>query len=138
MSPHRPTLIAILLAAAVTLGACGGDDDDEASGDREGQPAAEAPTEATQEASEVSMSEFKFDPAGVTAAAGSTITVKNIGSVGHDLKLREGGEVIGGTEVLGGGKSEQLPVDFPAGEYEMFCSVPGHEDSGMKGSFTVD
>ena len=138
MKPRYPLLILLVaLASALVLAACGGDDDN---GGEEAAQQETAPAETTGaggQAADVSLSEFEFDPADVTAEAGSTITLENVGSTGHDLRLRKGGKDIGGTEVFDAGQSEQLKVDFEPGKYEMYCSVPGHEDSGMKGTFTV-
>lgn len=117
---HSP---AVLLPALV-LAACGGDSDEQGSGARE-------------TAAIVTMSERKFTPSEVRAAAGAPLAVRNDGSVGHDLKLRRDGEEIGGTEVLNPGETQQLQVLFEPGDYEMYCSVPGHEESGMKGTFSV-
>ena len=86
---------------------------------------------------EVKMSEFKFDPSAVVAKRGSSIKVVNDGNVVHNLKVREDGEDVGGTDTFGPGGDETFQVDFPAGKYDMYCSVPGHEQSGMKGDFTV-
>jgi uncharacterized cupredoxin-like copper-binding protein len=137
-------MLALALALLLALGvpACGGDDDDEGAGGTGTQPAqteegGQAPG-AAQTASEVLMSEFEFDPSNVTAAAGSTVIARNEGSVEHDLRLRQDGKEVGGTELVGPGGSEDLKLDFPAGRYEMFCSVPGHEDAGMVGSFTIE
>lgn len=85
----------------------------------------------------VTMSERKFTPTKVNAAAGTAIAVRNGGSVGHDLKLRRNGKEAGGTQVLNPGETQQLQVLFDPGDYEMYCSVPGHEASGMKGTFSV-
>jgi plastocyanin len=135
---HRSAVVILVVALTLLLAACGGDDDDEGGGGTQQQ----APAETTgggggQTVSEVALSEYKFEPAAVTAKAGSTITVKNEGSLGHDLKLRMSGKEVGGTPVFGAGKSERLRITFASGQYEMFCSVPGHEQQGMKGTFTV-
>ena len=45
--------------------------------------------------------------------------------------------VVGATKDLTSGQSETLSVDIPAGTYVMFCSLPGHESLGIKGSLTV-
>jgi uncharacterized cupredoxin-like copper-binding protein len=29
-------------------------------------------------------------------------------------------------------------VDFDPGDYEMICTIPGHADLGMDGTFTVE
>ena len=137
MKSRYPVLILVAtLVSALVLAACGGDDDD---GGEEAAQQETAPAETTGGGgqADVALSEFEFDPADVTATAGSTITLENVGSTGHDLRLREGGKDIGGTDVFDPGQSEELKVDFEPGKYEMYCSVPGHEDSGMKGTFTV-
>lgn len=132
---------ALLVLLALAAAGCGGDDDDDGG---EGAAQEQAPAETSGDsargaaATTVSMAEYKFEPADVTVERGSTLAVNNEGSLEHDLKVRDGGEVIGGTDVFPAGESQELQVDFPAGSYEMFCSVPGHEDSGMKGSFTVE
>ncbi len=132
----RLSILILLLASAFTLPACGGGGDDEGGGGQQKQAPAET-AGGGQTVSSVSLSEYKFDPADLTAKAGSTLTVKNEGSLGHDLRLRKPGKEVGGTKVFGAGKSEQLKVDFAPGKYEMYCSVPGHEQQGMKGSFTI-
>jgi plastocyanin len=129
---------AVLLGAILALVGvgCGGDDD--SGGEPADTAAQQAPTETGgAEVSEVKMSEYKFDPSDVSAKAGDTLTVDNGGSLQHDLRLRKGGKELGGTKLVDAGGSTKLKVDFRAGSYEMFCSVPGHEDLGMKGTFTV-
>jgi uncharacterized cupredoxin-like copper-binding protein len=132
--------LAVALVLLFGLAACGGDDDDDGEGGTQPaqveQPA--QPGEGGQTVGEVSMSEFSFDPSSVSAAAGSTLTVRNEGSTDHDLRLRQDGEDVGGTEVFGPGQREELRLNFKPGEYEMFCSVPGHEEAGMVGSFTIE
>jgi uncharacterized cupredoxin-like copper-binding protein len=124
----RTALIAAAVVFALALAACGGDDNGSAGGG----------AKATSNASEVQMSDrLRFDPADVTVSQGATITVKNSGSLQHDLKLRQNGNVVAGTDLVDGGKTATLEVGVKPGTYEMFCSVPGHEDGGMKGTFTV-
>jgi plastocyanin len=134
----RLAAVLLLLVALAAVGCSGGDDDDGGDAQQQQAPAETSGDGGGAAAGAVSMAEFKFDPAEVTVERGSTLTVRNEGSLEHDLKVRDGGEVIGGTDVFPAGESQALQVDFPPGSYEMFCSVPGHEDSGMKGSFTVE
>lgn len=112
---------ALILLAAATLPGCGGESEE--------SPGPETST--------VTMSEREFSPREVNAPAGERLAVTNAGSVGHDLKLRQDGREVGGTQVLNPGETQQLEVLFDAGTYEMYCSVPGHEAAGMKGTFTV-
>jgi plastocyanin len=140
MKPLRLAALAVLVGAALAISACGGDDNGGGGGNGNGgtPPAKkQGAGGGGQAASQVTLSEYKFDPDSVTATAGSTITVKNDGSLGHDLRLRQGGKEVGGTRVFDAGSSEQLKLDFKPGRYEMFCSVPGHEQLGMKGTFTI-
>ncbi len=124
----------ILVVSLVAFTSCGSDDDG-----NEGTKTTATDTSGDMgEMSKVVMSEFKFEPSDVSVKQGSMIDVPNEGSVDHDLKVRKkGGDDLGGIDVIPGGKSEMLTVDFEPGEYEMYCSVPGHEESGMVGTFTV-
>jgi plastocyanin len=124
----RPVLAVAAFALLLAAGGCGGDDNASSDG----------AASSSNDVSVVEMSDqLRFDPADVTVSSGATITVKNSGSLQHDLKLRQGGKEVGGTELVDGGKSASLNVSVKPGTYEMFCSVPGHEAAGMKGTFTV-
>jgi plastocyanin len=116
----RAAILGVLIASAALAG-CGDESDDE--------PA--PPTKL------VTMSERRFTPTDVNAPAGEPLAVQNAGSVGHDLKLRQDGKEAGGTPVLNPGQTVQLEILFEPGDYEMYCSVPGHEEAGMKGTFAV-
>ena len=39
--------------------------------------------------------------------------------------------------MVGQGGTSKLSANLKAGKYTFFCSVPGHEDGGMKGNLTV-
>jgi mono/diheme cytochrome c family protein len=55
----------------------------------------------------------------------------------HNIAIKEaGGKLVEGKVVSNGGTSE-LSANLKAGEYEFLCTVPGHADSGMKGTLTV-
>lgn len=103
--------------------------------------AAEAVGEAAQEATDagaVAMSEYAFGPDSVTVAQGETITAENEGEVVHNLTLFDGNEELEGTGDVDAGQSADLEVDVEPGTYEMICTIPGHEDLGMAGEFTVE
>jgi manganese oxidase len=136
MGQSRRTSLAAMVVIAALLAGCGGGDDKSSSTTPASSPATTTPGGGGA-ARSVSLSEFKFAPDKVSAVRGTTLTVTNSGTIQHDLKLRQDSKVIGGTALVAPGKSTSLKVSVPPGSYVMFCSVPGHEQSGMKGTFTV-
>ncbi|MEA2445527.1 MAG: hypothetical protein QOJ12_2819 [Thermoleophilales bacterium] len=80
---------------------------------------------------------LKFDKAALDSPAGAvTIEMTNAAVVPHDISLRGPGVDQHGKQVSGGGKST-VQADVQPGSYEFYCSVPGHEQAGMKGTLTV-
>jgi plastocyanin len=127
----------LLLLTGVGLGACGGDDDDEG-----------AATEATTteeaaggggDASEVSMTEYAFDPSLLTATEGGVIEVTNDGEEPHNLTVGEGQDLA--TSDLEPGASQQLLLGngtaLRAGNYEIICTIGDHAEQGMTGTLLV-
>ena len=102
---------------------------------------AEAPAggEAAGGASEVAVSAFEmgFEPTEFEVSPGAVITMTNDGLLEHDFSIDEFGGVLIGP--FGGGESGEwtVPDDAEPGEYEFYCSVPGHRDAGMVGTMTV-
>ncbi len=63
------------------------------------------------------------------------IQFTNDSPVPHDVTI----EGEGSSDVISGGTTTDLKIaDLPAGTYTYFCSVPGHEQAGMKGTLTVN
>lgn len=102
-------------------------------------PQADATPEVEQAEDTVSVDAFDigFDPAELTIAADTDVTIafENTGFLEHDLAI-EGTDYI--TEILTNGGKEDLVVNLPAGEYTYYCTVPGHRQSGMVGTLTVE
>lgn len=118
------TLTAAALVAVVLLAACGG-----SSGSN--QPAG---------SHAVTMTEFKFDPSTMSVPAGSvTFWLVNAGTTAHDMAIRDSsGKTIATSELLSAGDSKAFTVSsLAAGSYTFYCTQPGHEASGMKGTLTV-
>jgi uncharacterized cupredoxin-like copper-binding protein len=81
----------------------------------------------------VTESEFKIDLPSTTLAAGTyTFDLTNKGRVGHDLVFDGPGVDNEKTPVIDPGKTAKLTVDLKSGTYKVYCSVPGHEQAGMK------
>ena len=82
----------------------------------------------------VSESEFKITLASTKFKAGEIIfEAKNDGKIQHDLAIKGGPK----TKLISPGGSAQLTVTLKPGTYHLYCSVPGHEQAGMKLDVTV-
>lgn len=77
-----------------------------------------------------------FDTETIEARPGDTITLTNEGFAQHDLVVDELGIA---TDLLNNGQSMTItiPEDAEPGEYEFYCSVPGHKEAGMVGTLTI-
>jgi plastocyanin len=65
-----------------------------------------------------------------------TFNVANQGKIEHDLAA-EGQGLEKKTPLIPPGKEAALEVDLKPGKYKLYCTVPGHEQSGMKIDVTV-
>jgi plastocyanin len=78
---------------------------------------------------------FQFGKA--TGTAGSvTLVMPNKASISHDISIKGNGVDQHG-QVVGQGGTSKVTADLKPGTYEFYCSVPGHEAGGMKGTLTV-
>lgn len=78
---------------------------------------------------------FEFNKA--TAKAGKvTLVMPNQSPITHDISIKGNGITQNGPQVGHGGTSK-VTVTLKPGTYEFYCSVPGHEAGGMKGTLTV-
>jgi uncharacterized cupredoxin-like copper-binding protein len=83
---------------------------------------------------DVSETEFKIMLASRSMRAGTyTFVVKNDGKIPHDFAIKGGAK----TKLIPPGGSAQLDVLLKPGKYHFYCSVPGHEQAGMKVDVTV-
>ena len=81
--------------------------------------------------------ELKFDKTALTATEGSvTVTLTNPSAIPHNIAIRGNGVDVKGDIVSSGGKST-VTADLKPGTYTFYCSIPGHEAAGMKGTLTV-
>jgi plastocyanin len=78
---------------------------------------------------------FAFSKA--EAPAGSiTLDMPNKSPLPHDIGVKGNGIDKAGP-IVPQGKDSTLTIDLKPGTYEFFCSVPGHEQAGMKGTLVV-
>jgi uncharacterized cupredoxin-like copper-binding protein len=117
---------AVLAAGALLLGACGGGGGGASGGDE-----AKGPADLT-----VIAKEFRFDPAEITIDAGRpvVVAVQNIGSIPHDLTVKDAKFKL---TVANGRTGQKALTVTKAGTYEFYCSLPGHKSAGMHGTLTV-
>jgi uncharacterized cupredoxin-like copper-binding protein len=81
--------------------------------------------------------DLKFVPIAATAKPGMVmIKSLNKSSVPHNIAVKGPGANEMGAVVSGGGTS-QVSVNLNPGSYQFLCTVPGHEQAGMKGPLTV-
>jgi uncharacterized cupredoxin-like copper-binding protein len=73
---------------------------------------------------------FKLSPSEVHPGV-VVFRLKNDGQIGHDLAV-EGAGVDDKTPVIDAGATAEIEVELRPGEYELYCSVPGHRDAGME------
>jgi uncharacterized cupredoxin-like copper-binding protein len=100
-------------------------------------PAGEAKKPAPANTVAVSEKEYSIRLAGGPALKAGKLTfdVKNDGKIQHDLAVEDGQEQK--TPLIDSGKSAELSVDLKPGKYKLYCTVPGHEQLGMKQEVTV-
>lgn len=117
--------LAVGLVAVALLAGCGG------TGSGSSQPSGSI---------QVTMTEFKFDPSSITHASGDIVFwLVNSGSTQHDMAIRDAtGKTLFQSELVSAGDTMEFDVKgIAAGTYTFFCTQPGHEQSGMKGTLTV-
>jgi uncharacterized cupredoxin-like copper-binding protein len=87
----------------------------------------------------VSEKEYSVDLAGGEAlkAGKYTIDVANKGKIQHDIAVEGDGIKEAKTPLIDAGKNASLKVDLKPGKYKLYCTVPGHEQLGMKTEVTV-
>jgi uncharacterized cupredoxin-like copper-binding protein len=100
---------------------------------------ATAPAGGSAKTVKVSEKEFSIALAGGnTLQAGRyTFAVDNKGKIQHDLAIEGNGINETKTPLIDAGQSKSLQADLKPGKYTFYCSVPGHEQSGMKVAVTV-
>jgi uncharacterized cupredoxin-like copper-binding protein len=70
-------------------------------------------------------------------AGKQTFAVTNTGKIQHDLAIEGAGVKETKTPLIDPGKKASLEVDLKPGRYKLYCTVPGHEQLGMKAEVMV-
>ena len=92
-----------------------------------------------QDATALEVRDFTLDPLTVSVTASTVVlAVTNDGPTVHNVMVRDAaGTVLFGTRDLREGESETVSGTVQPGTYVLFCSLPGHESLGIKGTLTV-
>jgi len=146
-------LLALPLASLVLFAGCGGGDDDSGdTTDTTTQTEKPADTGATASADGNSANNgsaqtlaLAADPSGALAYDTDSLEAKpgavnveftNDAPIAHDVVFEKDGSEVARSEIITGG-NETVSFDAEPGEYTFYCSLPGHEAAGMKGTLTV-
>jgi uncharacterized cupredoxin-like copper-binding protein len=78
----------------------------------------------------IKLSNTSLRPGGIAFEA------ENKGKIPHDLAI-EGQGVERKTPLIDPGKKATVEADLKPGKYKLYCTVPGHEQLGMKTDVTV-
>jgi plastocyanin len=124
---RRLSALAISLVAVFSVAACGGDDDD--------TDATDANTTGSGRVAVVAK-DLALDAKTYDVDAGEvTISYQNNGAVEHTLVI-EGVDDFK-LDVPSHGDIDEASVALEAGEYTIYCDVPGHRDAGMEATLEV-
>ncbi len=112
-------------------------DEDEGDTGGDATPEADNGGEATGGEHQIVATDNAFDTDAITAKPGDTIVLTNDGFAQHDIVVEDLGLDSG---MANGGDTVTItiPEDAAPGEYEFHCSVPGHKESGMTGTLTIE
>jgi uncharacterized cupredoxin-like copper-binding protein len=124
-------LVAATMTAAVVTGG-------EASEEHAGQGAAAPPaTSRTLALAADPGGALRFDKTRAAVLAGRvTVKLMNDSTIAHNVTIAQDSKTLGATKTITK-STDTLAVDLAPGDYVFFCSVPGHRQSGMQGTLTV-
>lgn len=101
----------------------------------DGEPDGEDGEEIPADAAAFVAVDINFAEAPETIPAGEqTLAIDNEGAIFHDLTIDELDFQIGAE----GGEAASATTELEPGEYVYYCSVPGHREAGMEGTFVVE
>ena len=81
---------------------------------------------------------LKYNTTQLNANAGYiSVAFQNKSGTPHDVTITREDKQLGATKQITKSSAVLNLKDVKAGSYTFFCSVPGHEQAGMKGTLTV-
>jgi hypothetical protein len=86
----------------------------------------------------LTLKEFRISPQNVSAHPGTvTFVVRNDGILAHDLRVKQGRHVLGGTTTIVPGGTQSKTMHLLPGRYRIFSSLRRDEGLGQYGQLTV-
>ena len=140
-------ILGLVAALAVGLAACGSSDDTSTTAaDTEASSTTSSTTAETGGSgggapvavTAAADGGLAFDEKTLNASAGAVdLKLDNPSTTEHNVCVRsDSGDELGCSDETEEGTAD-LSVDLQPGTYEFYCSEPGHEEAGMKGTLTV-
>lgn len=84
----------------------------------------------------IDMKDFSFTPSSFSISPdGGTVKLLNSGSQAHNLSIPQLG--LKSADVTPGASGELKVGKNATGVYEILCEIPGHADSGMRGTISI-
>jgi plastocyanin len=122
--PVRTRTLALLVASALTLAACGGSE----------TPVRERTGEFT-----VVLDDYLIRPQRLQVPGGRELTVRvtNRGRLGHTFRIRGGTRNVLAITTIEPGETKSRTFRLKAGGYTMYCVLANHEELGMYGTLRV-
>jgi YVTN family beta-propeller protein len=85
----------------------------------------------------ISLTEWKLQPSRARVPAGQIrFLSEDTGETKHALRIVGQGMDVS-TDAFGPGESRAISMVLPAGEYQLVCPIPGHQQQGMSATLTV-
>jgi len=104
-----------------------------------GAPGGTGPTPPSVPHVLVTAVEWSFSLSRTKVPAGKVVLqFVDHGQDEHNLNLTAGGEIAGALPNTHPEEMRQLTLDMSAGSYTLFCSLPEHEQRGMKATLAVE
>lgn len=150
MKTSLKLMVIPLAIGALVFAGCGSDDSssDNESTDTttQSQPAGNTGDTGAAAGGTAQVLNLAADPSGALAYDTTELSAKpgdvtldfvNESPVGHDVVVEDSqGKEVGATDVITG-QSTTTEFTVKPGDYTFYCSLPGHEAAGMKGTLTV-
>ena len=136
-------LVLPLAVGALIFAGCGSDDSssDNSTSDTsttQSQPADTSGSTETIALAADPSGALAYDTDKLSAKAGNlTLAFTNEAAIPHDVVIQDSsGKTVAETDTITGSSTSTAFTAKP-GTYTFFCSLPGHEAAGMKGTLTV-